>query len=203
MSRSTATKDTNSFDKTSSTKTSTCSSAEATGAMGCLGGKNLKPKSCLKVRTQCDSLLRTSPIELQTTQAATQASKVTVRFDAVEFREYQRELSDNPAFSGPPIGIGWSYDPNENIMVDLEQYECEREGWRRTRRELIIPAPIRVAMLKEAGYSRSEIAIAAKTAQKVTRKRMATLKQQRFEPVLEMAERVKCGISHRIFPSSH
>ena len=64
-----------------------------------------------------------------------------IRFGNVEFREYTRRLSDNPSTSsGAPIGIGWNFNPEDTISIELEVYEDDREGSRRTKRELAIPA---------------------------------------------------------------
>ena len=108
-------------------------------------------------------------------------------------------MSDNPSSAGPPIGIGWRYNPKDTIILDLDIYECECEGNRRIKKEFIIPPYVREDMLREAGYSRNEIALAVKRARKDKGRRSASLRQQKFDPILERVEAVKIGIK-RIIP---
>mmetsp|Transcript_34497 Transcript_34497/g.83484 ORF Transcript_34497/g.83484 Transcript_34497/m.83484 type:complete len:236 (+) Transcript_34497:38-745(+) len=163
-------------------------------------------KGCLKVQTQRDSLSRISN-RTNTSVGSSQLFELDpireqthVRFDIVEFREYPRALSDNPSTSsGPPIGIGWRYDPNDTIVLDLDSYECDRVDNRRTKRELAIPANIREDMLREAGYSRNEITKVVRQARKDKERRHVSFHQQKFDPILERVEIVKHGV-RRIIP---
>ncbi|KAL7525941.1 hypothetical protein ACHAWF_001577 [Thalassiosira exigua] len=156
---------------------------------------------CLKVQTQRDSLARISSssgpsVALELDPISEQKQ---VHFDTVEFREYPRILGDNPyTSSGPPIGIGWRYCPEDTVTVDLDLYESGVEGSRRSKQELAIPADVRVDMLREAGYSRMEINAAVKTAREVKKRRGTALKNQKFDPVLERVETVKCGVKRMI-----
>ena len=85
----------------------------------------------------------------------TNVPKLTVQFSTVTVRDFPRAMGDNPASScGPSISIGWRHE--SECTVPLEEYE-ENRGPRRCGREMIIPVPIREALLREAGYSRAEI----------------------------------------------
>ena len=111
-----------------------------------LAGRQLK--SCMKVGSQRDSLARIArtsrpeDIDISSSRCLQPVLEPKqIRFGNVEFREYTRRLSDNPSTSsGPPIGIGWDFNPEDTISIDLEVYEDDREGSRRTKRELAIPA---------------------------------------------------------------
>ena len=113
----------------------TARSARVVGDRSGLEGRHLK--GCLKVKTQYESLARIPLLRLRLEPSVDR----TVRFSTVEVRQYGRVLSNNPSTScGPPIGIDWTYDPDETLLVDLDIYEREQECRRRRNRELIIPA---------------------------------------------------------------
>lgn len=149
-------------------------------------------KSCLRVRTQSESLARISQPVLQSCAPNTASS--SVRFDSVEFREYRRSLSDSAATSsGPPIGIDWKYDPKDTVLVDLDQYEFDRAGVRRSKGEFTIPPVVRETMLREMGYSRYEIALATKSVRNERELRIKSIERQNFDPLMERVEAVKHG----------
>ena len=167
----------------------------------------IKPryKSCMKVHTQRDSLAQISETcVLPNTYDAPHdphrptpvpSSHQMVRFDTVEVREYERKMSDNPwTSSGPAIGIGWRYDPRDIVTVDLDEYESGRDGLRRTKPELAIPATVRERMLLEVGYSRHEISKAAKAARKEKGRRAASVQNQKFDPIIERVDSLKRGL---------
>lgn len=147
------------------------------------------PKTCLKIKTQLASLSRiTSCLSSDSSQDLDKC----VRFNTVEFREYSRVLGDSSATSsGPPVGIGWEYD--QEIILDVDQYEtCI--GPRRTRQEFTIDPFTRGCMLRDVGYSRQEIAEAAKRVRKERGRQRLSLQMQRFDFVIERVESVKCGV---------
>ena len=84
-------------------------------------------------------------------------TKHNVRFDQVEFREYQVVLGDNPSVSaGPPISLGWTYDA-DTLVSDINLYEFQRVNIRREKCCLRIPAVARMDMLLGAGHTLREI----------------------------------------------
>ncbi|KAL7529518.1 hypothetical protein ACHAXR_003010 [Thalassiosira sp. AJA248-18] len=170
--------------------------AKVIGDTSGLTGRHLK--SCLKVRTQRDSLARISQLVLPYTPTIMETTNKGVRFDLVEFREYRRALSDNPTSSGPPIGIDWGYDPKDTIILDLDMYETDRDGYRRHKKELAIPSSFREEMLIDAGYSRYDIRLATRRARKDKERRNASFHQQKFDPLLERLESVKYGAKRMI-----
>ena len=179
--------------------------------------------SCLKVKTQRESLARISlrfpedestmlTMESEFSDVAPLAVvykmvrfEKMVRFDTVEFREYARILSDNPSTTaGPPIGLDWRYDPKDTVTLDVNSYESYRDGaesgerTRRTKQELIIPSDVRQEMLREAGYSRQEIAAAVRNARKVKERRTVSFHQQKYDPIYERVETLRHGIKRII-----
>lgn len=144
------------------------------------------PRSCLKVTTQMESLAKVATVA---------ENRKMVRFASVEFREYTLVLSDNPSTtSGPPIGIGWKYYPEDTVLLDLDEYERGREGRRRTARELSLPPDVRDNMLRNIGYSRKELLEAVRIVGKDKYRRRISLKRQKFEPIIEYVESVRVGI---------
>jgi hypothetical protein len=73
-------------------------------------------KSCLTIKTQQDSF---------NSSTHSVGSTKSVRYDTVEFREYPIILCDNPSTSsGPPIGLGWAFDPKDTIRTEINAYEA-------------------------------------------------------------------------------
>lgn len=168
--------------------------ARVIGDKSCLAGRDLK--RCLKVSTQRESLARISNADIFTSRLPSVSEQKSVRFDSLQIREYDRVLSDNPSTSsGPPIGIGWRYSPEETV-VDLEEYETAHEDLRRTKRELAIPPFVRERMLREAGFSRNEIKLATKRVKKDKEQRIHSVQHQKFDPLIERVETVKKGVAH-------
>ena len=51
----------------------------------------------------------------------------TVAFARVEIRYYERILGDNPSCTaGPPMSIGWRYDPSQTVVFGVDEYEMAR-----------------------------------------------------------------------------
>jgi hypothetical protein len=160
-------------------------------------------RSCLKIRTQEESIGRIAgksnaytALSDHSLDVNSRSEQKVLRFANVEFREYALVLSDNPSTtSGPPIGIGWKYHPKNSILLDLDEYECSREGHRRTARELTLPPNVRYSMLREIGYSTKEIFDAMRSVGKVKVRRRVSIQRQKYEPVIEFVESVRTGIN--------
>ena len=195
-------------------------------------------KSCLKVKTQRDSLSRASSssddgelppfssicqprpssgrrrrrktieannlrdsFSLNTRLAHTSNERPsfsrqnTLQFESVEIREYPRALSDNPSTtSGPPIGLSRKY--SDTISIEIDLFESHRLGTRRTKREFAIPSQVRENMLLEAGYA--VIRKAASKASQEKGRRIASINQQRFDPILERINGIKFSVKRMI-----
>jgi hypothetical protein len=175
-----------------------------------LGGSHLR--GCMKVKTQLESIARTPysphisfPHMSSSSDAAGGPSlrplkEHNLRFGTVEFRHYYCILGDSPSTSsGPPIGIGWSYDPKHTIMVNLEEYEQGSIGIRRAKHELKIPSHVRETMLREVGYSRRDLKAAVDINRKEMTRRMTSIQQQKLDHVREGVETMKHGV-RRIIP---
>ncbi|KAL3762370.1 hypothetical protein ACHAW5_011111 [Stephanodiscus triporus] len=128
-------------------------------------------KSCSTIHTHHESLNN------QSTSTHSDLNR-SVRFHTVEFREYPIILCDNPSASGPPVGLGWGYDPKNTLQAQVDAYEANREGLRRSKSELRIPPYVREFILLENGYTRSEIRSMVKMLEKVKeRRRKENLRQ--------------------------
>ena len=140
-------------------------------------------------------------LSLSTIELDDAKNKTIVRFNTVAFREYKGVvLSDNPSTSiGPAIGLGWTYNPTE-IVVDLHQYESAREGLRRNKHQLILPVHVRHGILRDAGYSRQEIFEVEMNGRKDKKLRIASVKRQKYDNVIEKIDTVKWGV-RRIIPT--
>jgi len=109
-----------------------------------------------------------------------------VRFREVEVREYNRVIGDNPSVTtGPAISLGWSYNVADRMTIN--EYE-------RTRKITGQVRPIRridrEEMLRDLGFSRSEIADAVRGIIRTKNQRRQTyhnLKVARMEEAVESA----------------
>lgn len=73
--------------------------------------------------------------------------KRSVSFANLEIREYSQVLGDHPyCRSGPPISLGWDFEPA--FLVEVEEYESTREP-RRTRRQMRMGSERRREILME------------------------------------------------------
>lgn len=109
----------------------------------------------------------------------------TASFSTLEIRSYDITIGDNPGGShGAPLSLGWDYNPDNTVKVDLETYEKTRPQ-RRARSEMYMPSSIRMFLLmKTKGYSLREIEAAAKEAEKFRKKRQKTIKKEQFRQSL-------------------
>lgn len=104
----------------------------------------------------------------------------SVRFSRVVVRDYSLCLGDNPSVSrGVPISIDWGYDKERTF--DINNYECNRCALRRTSEELKLPSLQRIKLLKDLGYSRSELNEQAKKIEQVRQKRFSTRRRVELE----------------------
>jgi hypothetical protein len=159
-------------------------------------------KSCLTVKTSRESL--NSSMSLKSRHSHLIHKKV--RFHTVEFREYSIILCDNPSASGPPIGLGWRYNPKNTLRAEVDAYESYRDRNdqdRRCKSQLRIPSDRREDILLDFGYSRSEIRSVVKTStMEKERHRAKLLRKERIDSILKGVKHIKLGFRRSISASS-
>lgn len=83
--------------------------------------------------------------QLSSTQPR-ERNDLSVQFDIVEMREFNRTVGDNPSVSrGVPIALGWNYNPTP-IIKSVDEYEMFREP-RRSKNDLALPPTKRADIL--------------------------------------------------------
>eukprot|EP00536_Pseudo-nitzschia_multiseries_P003979 jgi/Psemu1/186900/e_gw1.63.36.1 len=107
----------------------------------------------------------------------TTSKKRSVSFCEVQVRNYERILEVNPSVtSGPALGIGWNYYPEEDETFSLENFEGTREHARRhSMEDLALPRYERENILRSLGYSQKEIAGSVRTILRLKNQRKQTI----------------------------
>lgn len=97
-----------------------------------------------------------------------------VSFQNVTVRQYDVTIGDNPSVSyGTPVSLDWNY--SEGVSLDLNEFESNRLGNRRSRREMHMNHYVRKNfLLHGCGYSAEEVKKAQKNANKIRNKREIT-----------------------------
>ena len=158
--------DDKSFLKDESLKTlRTCSSSSSLSTQE--PAAHHQGKSCLKVKTQTESLHR---------KISTCTSDKKVFFSTIEIRTYPLRLGDNPSTSsGPPLTISW--DPEgAPRSFEVDDYE-ETRPTRRSEDSLKVSKLVRQEWLREEGYSRGEMTEAQTEVLRIQRGRLASAKE--------------------------
>ena len=131
-----------------------------------------KSKSILNPKTPDDSLSSSTASSLSSSSSS---SSKSVKFHEVQVREYAVSIGDNPSCSdGPPISLDWSYNENHNSF-SLDTFESHREGNRRSKIEMRVPADVRHSTLKQWDVSMDEIVRAEKDVNIIRKQRNNTL----------------------------
>ncbi len=134
--------------------------------------------------------------------------KRSVSFSSIEIRSYAITLGVAPTSSGPPISLDWKYNPAETRECTVDAYESDRSAsshqvdddapptsrQRRARHELwMTPIDRQYLLMREWGYSRTEIDRAMKEARRVSQRRAKTAKMTKLglEPLEEVLERAR------------
>ena len=175
---------------------SACCYTDACDQSRCEGG-------CLKVLTQDESLKYTLDREATEAEVASDedssrlspADERKVRFGELAFRTYEVMMVDNPGVSsGPPIGLSWKIQEENQIQVHL--YESFRAP-RRQRLDLSIPSFVRFEWLQEVGYSRCEIHRGMAAVRSIKARRQASVRGTPWE----VAWRAIASVSHKVTKS--
>lgn len=148
-------------------------------------------------------------IQSETTATTTSSSskdklgrkKRSVSFCEVQVRNYDRILEVNPSVtSGPAVGIGWNYSPEEDEIFSLENFEETREySRRRSIEELAIPRHKREDLLRNWGYSQMEIAWSVRTILRSKNQRKQTVQNLHASNYEEFMERATRKMKHVLF----
>lgn len=104
--------------------------------------------------------------------------KRVTSFSTIEIREYDVTLGDNPGGrSGPPLSLDWKYNKHLTQVVDVDRYEETRPP-RRSRIEMHMGSSVRsYILMREKGYSITDIKKAARSAADIRKKRDSTTKK--------------------------
>mmetsp|Transcript_20201 Transcript_20201/g.56167 ORF Transcript_20201/g.56167 Transcript_20201/m.56167 type:complete len:394 (+) Transcript_20201:133-1314(+) len=132
-----------------------------------------------------------------TTVSSTQDEKMgkrkkrSVSFCAVQVRNYERVLELNPSVtSGPALGIGWNYSPEEDEIFSLENFEDSREHSRRhSMKDLALPRWEREDILRSLGYTERQIAGSVRTIIRVKNQRKQTIHNLHVSSMEEFVEK--------------
>lgn len=116
--------------------------------------------------------------------------KRSVSFCEVKVRNYERILEVNPSVtSGPALGIGWNYSPEEDEIFSLENFEETREHFRRhSMKDLALPRCERESILQSLGYTQKEIAGSVRTIIRLKNQRKQTIHNLHASSVEEFVE---------------
>ena len=152
---------------------------------------NLKAPSCVLARLSRSSSNNNSTPPQGAHNAAAEAPRRSIQFYAVEIREYEQTVGDNPSVSyGPPVSLDWNYAARQ--AVELDAYEANR-GRRRTLRQMMLNYYHRTHLLAAClGYSESELQAAQKAAEKIKGQRSmtkATLAVSKLEEAWQSTKR--------------
>mmetsp|Transcript_18639 Transcript_18639/g.40579 ORF Transcript_18639/g.40579 Transcript_18639/m.40579 type:complete len:355 (-) Transcript_18639:416-1480(-) len=139
------------------------------------------------IESETTSTTLSSTHEERTTEGG---KKRSVSFCEVQVRNYERILEVNPSVtSGPALGIGWNYSPDEDEIFSLENFEETREHIRRhSMEDLALPRCERESILQSLGYTQKEIAGSVRTIIRVKNQRKQTIHNLHASSVEEFVE---------------
>ena len=116
--------------------------------------------------------------------------KRSVSFCEVKVRNYERILEFNPSVtSGPAVGIGWNYSPEDQIF-SLENFEESREFSRcNSVDELALPRDKREDLLRNWGFTQREIAFSVRSILRSKNQRKQTVQNLHAASMEEFMEK--------------
>ena len=130
--------------------------------------------------------------------------KRSVSFCEVQVREYERILEFNPSVtSGPAVGIGWKYFPDEG-HYSLENFEESREFSRcNSVDELALPRDTREHLLRSWGYTQREIAGSVRSILRSKNQRKQTVQNLHAASYEEFMEKATRKMKHVLLLPLH
>lgn len=128
--------------------------------------------------------------------------KRSVSFCEVQVRNYERILEVNPSVtSGPAVGIGWNYSPDDDEIFSLENFEEIREFARCSSTEqLALPRDKREYLLRAWGYTQREIAGSVRTILRSKNQRKQTIQNLHASSMEEFMENATRKMKHVLLP---
>ena len=116
-----------------------------------------------------ESIGKSTNTTLSSTVRLSRNSSV-VSFQAVQIREYNRTIGDNPScMAGIPVSLDWSHSAESKLS--LNDYE-KLKGMKRSRSMMRMPSKVRESLLKNnLGYSDEELAQTKKEIKQIQRSR--------------------------------
>lgn len=162
-------------------------------------------RSSLKRRDSQNELDRSSKSvnprsSIKSDDSAENKLKRNVSFSSLEIRSYNVTLGDAATSNGPPVSLDWQYDPQSQV-IEIDTYENHKTP--RSRQELVMPASHRKYLLmREAGFTRSEIQRAIDEAKMTAKRRERTKKTLHLQPLEEALEGTKRKIRRFIRKNS-
>lgn len=130
--------------------------------------------------------------------------KRSVSFCEVQVREYERILEFNPSVtSGPAVGIGWNYFPDEGHF-SLENFEESREFSRcNSVDELALPRDAREHLLRSWGFTQREIATSVRSILRSKNQRKQTVQNLHAANMEEFMEKATRKMKHVLLLPLH
>lgn len=145
--------------------------------------KSNKRQGAMALRASSQTLANTKMIPAVTKK---------VRFSIAEVRTYERMWSDNPSVSaGPPVGIGWRYNPRLTIRFSVIRAQHQRSTKYNHGYCPILTRDEREECLREAGCSTKDIAKFTREAIKSKNQRRTTVQNASFGPTAEIEEKIE------------
>merc|ERR1712150_257893 len=96
--------------------------------------------------------------------------KKSVTFGSIEIREHGLTMDVNPAVSsGPAVSLGWEYE-DVPTTLSISTFESKRPP-RRCKEEMQMPRNYREGLLREGGFTRSDLRNSIKDIQMSQKKR--------------------------------
>lgn len=124
--------------------------------------------------------------------------KRSVSFSEVQVRNYDRVVEVNPSVtSGPAIGLGWHYSPEEDEIIPVDNFEDTREFARRhTTVDLALSRDTREDLLRSWGFSQREIAWSVRTILRSKNQRKQTIQNLHAAQYEEFVEKATRKMKH-------
>mmetsp|Transcript_6998 Transcript_6998/g.9380 ORF Transcript_6998/g.9380 Transcript_6998/m.9380 type:complete len:214 (+) Transcript_6998:22-663(+) len=151
------------------------------------------------VRSSSIMSARTLEESLKGASARQRRRDLSVSFSAVEIREFEIQIGDNPSVSsGPPLTIAWDHFNEAKVDIDTYEANCPQ---RRDRNQILLPYKERWRRLaEEANMTEDEIFEETKKVNVARRKRAETISNldgAQWEERLEKAQRWLQNIRNR------